>query len=332
MLINTTTKTAGLFVQIKGLIKDSRQQLARAVNSAIVHTYFQIGKIIVEHEQKGSAKAKYGEATLKDLSRKLTAEFGKGFSVQNLENMRLFYQAFGISQTVSRKFTLSWSHYAFLSRLDLEERNFYTIEAADNNWSVRELERQYNSSLFERLKLSKNKKKVKELSQKGQIITDPCDIIKDPYILEFLNLEKSPKYSESDLEQGIIDKIEHFLLEFGKGFTFVGRQQRFTFDKKHFYVDLVFYNRLLKSFVLIDLKIGELTHQDLGQMQMYVNYYDRFVKAKDENKTIGIILCKDKNDSLVEITLPKENKQIFASKYRLYLPSKKEFKKQLENL
>ena len=157
MLINTTTKTAGLFVQIKGLIKDSRQQLARAVNSAIVHTYFQIGKIIVEHEQKGSAKAKYGEATLKDLSRKLTAEFGKGFSVQNLENMRLFYQAFGISQTVSRKFTLSWSHYAFLSRLDLEERNFYTIEAADNNWSVRELERQYNSSLFERLKLSKNK-------------------------------------------------------------------------------------------------------------------------------------------------------------------------------
>lgn len=328
MLVNATK----LFSHIKNLIKNSREYVVRTVNSTIVCTYFEIGKIIVEYEQNGSAKARYGEATLKELSAKLTAEFGKGFSQRNLENMRNFYLAFRISQTVSTKFTLSWSHYVFLSRLEEDERKFYTIESAQNNWSVRELERQYNSSLFERLKLSKNKKKVKELSKKGQVITDPCDIIKDPYVLEFLNLAENPKYSESDLEQGIIDKIEHFLLEFGKGFTFVGRQQRFTFDKKHFYVDLVFYNRLLKSFVLLDLKIGELTHQDLGQMQMYVNYYDRFVKAKEENKTIGIVLCKDKNDSLVEITLPKENKQIFASKYRLYLPSKKEFKKQLESL
>ena len=296
----------------------------------MVLTYFQVGKIIVEDEQKGNSKAKYGERTLKELSTKLTTEFGKGFSVQNLENMRNFYRAFGISQTVSRKFTLSWSHYVFLSKIDEDERQFYTIEAVENNWSVRDLERQYNSSLFERLKLSKNKKKIRELSQKGQVVSDPIDVIKDPYILEFLNLAESPEYSESELEQEIINKIEKFLLEVGKGFTFVGRQQRFTFDQRHFYVDLVFYNRLLKCFVLLDLKIGELTHQDLGQMQMYVNYYDRFVKTDEESKTIGIVLCKDKNDSLVEITLPKENKQIFASKYRLYLPSKKELKKQME--
>lgn len=324
--------TNNLFSQIKTLVENSKNQLVRTVNSVIVYTYFEIGKIIVEHEQKGLSKAKYGERTLKDLSKKLTREFGKGFSQKNLENMRRFYSSFSISQTVSTKFTLSWSHYVFLSRIDEEERQFYTIESSQNNWSVRELERQYNSSLFERLKLSKNKKKVKELSQKGQLISKPQDIIKDPYFLEFLGLEEKINYSENELEQAIIDKIEHFLLEIGKGFTFVGRQQRFTFDEKHFFVDLVFYNRSLKSFVLIDLKIGELKHQDIGQMQMYVNYYDRFIKAKDENKTIGIVLCKDKNDSLVEITLPKENKQIFASKYRLYLPSKKDFKKQLENL
>ena len=327
-----TKNTANLFSRIRNLIEGSRQKLVQTVNSTMVLTYFQIGKIIVEDEQKGKAKAKYGAGTLKELSAKLSAEFGKGFSVQNLENMRNFYRAFGKSQTPSVKFTLSWSHYVFLSKIDENERRFYAIEAAENNWSIRELERQFNSSLFERLQLSKGPKKVKELSKKGQLVSSPCDVIKDPYILEFLNLQESPKYSESELEQEIIDKIEHFLLEIGKGFAFVGRQQRFTFDAKHFYVDLVFYNRLLKCFVLIDLKIGELTHQDLGQMQMYVNYYDRFVKIADESKTIGIVLCKDKNDALVEITLPKENKQIFASKYRLYLPSKKDFKKQLENL
>ncbi len=325
-----TNITSALFLQIKNLIANSRQQLVKAVNSTMVLTYFQVGKIIVEDEQKGNLKAKYGERTLRELSTKLTAEFGRGFSVQNLENMRNFYRAFGISQTASRKFVLSWSHYVFLSKIDEDERQFYAIESVENNWSVRDLERQYNSSLFERLKLSKNKKKIRELSQKGQVVSDPIDVIKDPYILEFLNLQESPKYSENELEQAIINKIENFLLEIGKGFTFVGRQQRFTFDQRHFYVDLVFYNRLLKCFVLLDLKIGELTHQDLGQMQMYVNYYDRFVKADEESKTIGIVLCKDKNDSLVEITLPKENKQIFASKYRLYLPSKKELKKQME--
>lgn len=212
-----------------------------------------------------------------------------------------------------------------------DERNFYEIEATDNNWSLRELQRQFDSALYERLVLSRDKKGVKELSEKGQIIEKAKDSLKDPYILEFIGLPENKKYSENELEQKIIDKLEHFLLELGKGFTFVGRQVRFTFDEEHFRVDLVFYNRLLQCFVVIDLKIGKLTHQDLGQMQMYVNYYDRFVKLDTENKTIGIILCKDKKDTLVEITLPENNEQIFASKYQTVLPSKKELKQLIEN-
>jgi predicted nuclease of restriction endonuclease-like (RecB) superfamily len=312
-------------------------------------TYFEIERIIVEHEQKGKEKALYGKETLKKLSHNLIHEFGKGFSVTNLKQLRTFYLTYRKGQTVSglfpkqqilstksqksetlsRKFTLSWSHYIFLMRLNEAERNFYEIESTQNSWSLSELERQFNSGLYERLSLSKNKDDVKALSQKGHIVTQPHEAIKDPYILEFLGLKGNASYSESDLEQAIIDKIEHFLLELGKGFTFVGRQQRFTFEEEHFFVDLVFYNRLLKSFVLIDLKIGKLKHQDLGQIQMYVNYYDRFVKTEEENNTIGIILCKDKKDSLVEITLPKDNNQIFASKYKLYLPTKEELKKQL---
>ena len=212
-----------------------------------------------------------------------------------------------------------------------EERKFYEIESIKNNWSLRELRRQFDTSLYERLALSRDKKAIKELSEKGQIIEKPKDTLKDPYILEFIGLPENEKYSESELEQKIIDKLEHFLLELGKGFTFVGRQVRFTFDEEHFRVDLVFYNRLLQCFVLIDLKIGKLTHQDLGQMQMYVNYYDRFVKLDTENKTIGIILCKDKKDTLVEITLPENNEQIYASKYQTVLPSKKELKQLIEN-
>jgi len=215
-------------------------------------------------------------------------------------------------------------------RLPEAERKFYEIEAVKQNWSLRELERQFNSSLYERLALSRDKHRVKELSQKGHILTTPQDAIKEPYVLEFLGLKEESAYSESDLESAIINRIEHFMLELGKGFLFSGRQVRLTFNEDHFFVDLVFYNRLLKCFVLIDLKIGKLKHQDLGQMQMYVNYYDRYVRAEDENKTIGIILCKDKNKALVEITLPKENEQIFARKYQLYLPSKEELKRQLE--
>lgn len=213
---------------------------------------------------------------------------------------------------------------------NLDERNFYEIEAVENNWSLRELRRQIDSALYERLVLSRDKEKVKSLALKGQIIEKPEDVVKDPYILEFLGLEEQNSYSENRLETEIINNLEKFLLELGKGFTFVGRQVRFTFDEKHFRVDLVFYNRLLKCFVLIDLKIGEVTHQDLGQMQMYVNYYDRYVKLDDENKTIGIIICRDKNDTLVKMTLPEDNQQIFASRYMTVLPSKEEFKKIVE--
>ncbi len=245
--------------------------------------------------------------------------------------MRRFYISYSISQTVSAEFKLSWSHYLILMRItNLEERNFYEIEAIENNWSLRELKRQVDSSLYERLSLSKDKEKVKNLSLKGQIVENPEDIVKDPYVLEFLGLKEEYSYSENKLETEIIKKLEMFLLELGKGFTFVGRQVRFTFDEKHFRVDLVFYNRILKCFVLIDLKIGEVTHQDLGQMQMYVNYYDREVRLPEENKTIGIIICKDKNDTLVKLTLPEENKQIFASKYTTILPSKEELKKLFE--
>jgi len=246
--------------------------------------------------------------------------------------MRQFYLIYSKTQTLSAEFNLSWSHYLKLMRIDNEEeRRYYQIEAYENNWSLRELQRQFDSALYERLVLSRDKKAVKELSEKGQIIEKAKDTIKDPYILEFIGLPENSKYSETELEQKIIDKLEHFLLELGKGFAFIGRQVRFTFDEKHFRVDLVFYNRLLQCFVLIDLKIGEINHQDLGQMQMYVNYYDRFIKLKTENKTIGIVLCKDKNDTVVEITLPENNDQIFASKYQTVLPSKQELKKLIEN-
>ena len=296
-------------------------------------TYFLIGKRIVEEEQNGNKRAEYGKNLIKTLSKKLTKEFGKGFSETNLEQMRKFFKVYGIPQTLSEEFqfNLSWSHYLILMRIeDIGTRNFYEIEAIQNNWSLRELKRQVNSALYERLVLSKDKEKVKELAVKGQIIEKPQDIIKDPYILEFLGLDEKSDYSENKLETKIIDKLEMFLLELGKGFIFVGRQVRFTFDERHFRVDLVFYNRLLKYFVLIDLKIGEVTHQDLGQMQMYVNYYDRCVKLPDENETIGIIICKDKNDTLVKLTFPKDNNQIFASRYTTILPSLEEFKKIVE--
>jgi len=319
-----------LYQDIKLLLHNARSQVMRAVNTTMVHTYFEIGRLIVEHEQGGQEKAGYGKETLKDLSSSLLDEFGKGFSVDNLENMRKFYLTYGKSETVSRKFDLSWSHYVFLMRLDERERNFYELESRENNWSLRELKRQFDTALFDRLRLSKDKEGVKALNAKGQIITKPQDAVKDPYVLEFLGLKEDTSYSESELEQAIIDKIEHFLLELGKGFAFVGRQKRFTFDEQHFFVDLVFYNRLLKCFVLIDLKIGDLKHQDLGQIQMYVNYYDRFVKTEDETPTIGIVLCRDKNDSVVEITLPENNKQIFASQYKTYLPTKEEFMAQID--
>ena len=320
-----------IYQEIHDLLHKARQDIISNVNYTMTKTYFLIGKRIVEEEQDGNRRAEYGKKLMKTLSEKLTKEFGRGFSQRNLEQMRTFYLRYSISQTVSAEFKLSWSHYLILMRIeDIDARNFYEIEAFKNNWSLRELKRQVNSSLYERLVLSKDKEKVKELAVKGQIIEKAQDVIKDPYILEFLGLDEKSDYSENKLETEIINKLEMFLLELGKGFTFVGRQVRFTFDERHFRVDLVFYNRLLKCFVLIDLKIGEVTHQDLGQMQMYVNYYDRYVKLPDENDTIGIIICKNKNDTLVKLTLPKDNNQIFASRYTTILPSLDEFKKIIE--
>jgi len=330
------------FSQVVDLIQQSKQQVVRAINQTMVYTYFEIGRMIVEEEQNGKDRAAYGKQTLKALSNRLTVEFGKGFSVVNLENMRKFYLIYSIPQSATgffeiesksvKSFNLTWTHYTLLVRIDdYNERSFYEIEASKSNWSVRELQRQYDSGLYTRLTLSRDKEAVLKLSQKGLIIEKPKDIIKDPYILEFLGLPELNTYSESELEEEIINKLEHFLLELGNGFTFVARQKRITFDDKHFRIDLVFYNRILKCFVLIDLKIGELKHQDLGQMQMYVNYYDREMRLEEENKTIGIVLCQNKSVSVVEYTLPENNEHIFASKYKTILPSEAELKQLMEN-
>lgn len=350
-----------LINNISELLENARKKVVVTVNQTIVLTYFEIGRMIVEEEQNGENRAEYGKNLLKDLSHHLTAKFGRGFSASNLQQMKQFYLTYSNSQTLSvnlqkpilqtrsiksqitdnqsstlnkthKSFTLSWSHYLKLMRIkDVNERKFYEIESFKNNWSLRELQRQYDSGLYTRLSLSKNPEEILKLAEKGQVLENPKDAIKDPYVLEFLGLQENSTYSESDLEQILIDKLEHFLLELGTGFTFVSRQQRISFDEKHFRIDLVFYNRILKSFVLIDLKIGELKHQDLGQMQMYVNYYDREIKLEDENKTVGIILCQDKSESLVKYTLPENNEQIFASKYLTVLPSKEDFIKILEN-
>lgn len=322
------TNIEDLYSKVSILLEKSRINLRKTVNTFMVSTYFEVGKLIVEEEQNGEERAKYGKNIIENLSKKLTKEYGKGFSRRNLEYMRKFYSAYSITQTASAEFKLSFSHYLILMRMEnIEERNFYEIEAVNNDWSLAELQRQFNSVLYERLVLSRDKEKVKELSLEGQIIEKPKDLIKDPYILEFLGLDQLPHYSENQLETAIINHIEKFIMELGKGFLFQGRQVKFSFEEEHFFVDLVFYNRILKCFVLIDLKIGKLKHQDIGQIQMYVNYYDRYVKMDDENKTIGIIICKEKNDTLVEITLPEGNEQIFASKYLTILPSKEELKK-----
>jgi len=348
-------KNNRLYDSIKELIESAKARIVRNVNATVVLTYYHIGRIIIEDEQKGKYRADYAKNVLEQLSKQLTKDFGKGYSMTNLEYIRKFYLIYkdripqsliGKSEKPRRSrassipqspieeskasFLLSWTHYIQLIKIDNNERNFYEIEAVQGNWSVRELQRQFNSSLFERLALSRNKKAVKELAKKGQIIEKPTDALKHHAVLEFLDLREGESYSESDLERAIINKIEHFMLELGKGFLFEGRQKRFSFEGDDFYVDLVLYNRLLRCYVLIDLKIGRLVHQDIGQMQMYVNYYDRKIKLSDENSTIGIILCKEENKTVVEFTLPENNSTIFAKEYRLYLPSKQELKKQLE--
>ena len=341
-----------LVSSISKILSEAKNSIATTVNTTMVVTNWHIGQYIVEYEQGGKERAEYGTQLLKHLSEDLTKKFGRGFSWRNLYNMKEFYMQFPILQTVSAKLSsekgqtvsakfsdkvktslskLTWSHFVrLLSVKDEDERNFYIIETAENNWKERELDRQINSSLYERLVLSKDKKAVKELSEKGQQIQSEQDVLKDPLVLEFLNIRQEEKYSENDLETAIINNLGEFLLELGKGFAFVARQQRISSGTEHFYIDLVFYNRLLRSFVIIDLKIGKLKHQDIGQMQMYINYYDREVKTKSENPTIGIVLCKENDDFVVEYTLHKDNKQIFTNEYKLYLPDKKELQKLLE--
>ena len=339
---NTNEFNNDFYSRISEILKSARNQVVQTINTTMVETYFEIGRLIVEEEQNGKERAEYGKQILKELSTKLTNEFGSGFSVTNLQQMKNFYGIYGKQQTVSAKlhmeikplndFKLSWSHYLKLMRIeDVNERKFYEIECEKNYWSLRELQRQYDSALYTRLALSRDKEGVLRLSEKGLVIEKPQDAIKDPYILEFIGLPEKTDYSESDLEQKLIDKLEQFLLELGTGFTFVARQKRITFDEKNFRIDLVFYNRILRSFVLIDLKIGELKHQDIGQMQMYVNYYDRKIRLADENKTIGLILCQDKSEAVVQYTLPENNEQIFASKYQTVLPSKESLIELLEN-
>ena len=337
-----------LFYRSKEIVRAAREITGTVANLTTVISNYEIGRYLVEEEQKGESRAKYGKRILDELSDFLTKEFGKGFSRTNIASMRKFYLVYKdreeqfkylkpsnelsmtpIVQTVSAQsenkkspFQLSWSHYQVLMRIEnVDERNFYEKEAVLSNWDVRTLKRQYNSSLYERLAMSREKERVLELANDGITLYKPQDVLKSPFVLEFLGMDVKAAYQESDLESAIIGKLQNFLLELGKGFLFEARQKRFTFNEKNFFVDLVFYNRLLKCYVLIDLKVDELTHQDLGQMQMYVNYYDRYIKTNDENPTVGILLCKDSDEALVELTLPAEA-NIYAKEYKLYLPNK----------
>lgn len=391
---------APLIAEVRHLIQSARRGVASVVDTFQVLTNFEIGRRIVEHEQKGATRAEYGTELLKELSVRLTEEFGRGFSAVNLSHMRRFYLTWqgrvhifqtpseklaakanpqtlsadlvgaeiaqtpsgqfvagkifqtpsekldlppskgrrtpdpsAISQqptgTSNRPFTLSWSHYVELLGIkDPDERSFYEIESANEGWSLAELRRQKATCLYERLALSRDKAGIKRLAKEGQLITKPEDLFKEPLVLDFLGLSEQASYSESDLEAALLSHLEKFLLELGKGFLFEARQKRFTFDGDHYYLDLVFYNRLLRCYVVIDLKLDKLTHQDLGQMQMYVNHYDRNVRLPDENPTVGLLLCKEKKDAVVKLTLPKDA-NIHAKEYQLYLPSKQLLKTKL---
>jgi predicted nuclease of restriction endonuclease-like (RecB) superfamily len=319
----------GVYLRVKDILDEARSHAFQAVNRAMVAAYWQIGRVIVEDEQAGQRRADYGKRVVSELSARLKAEFGKGFDPSNLSMMRAFYLAYPIFDAVRQE--LSWTHYRLLLRVEKSEaRAFYEAEAVSARWSTRELERQIHSLLFERLALSRDRAGVLALAQKGHEIHEPRDLVKDPYVLEFTGLPQDERYLEADLEKALIDKLQHFLLELGKGFAFMGRQQRITLDGEHYWIDLVFYNRLTRSFCLIDLKVGALTHQDLGQMQMYVNFYHRELTAPDENPPVGIVLCTDKNEAVVRYTLPEGNTRIFASRYKLYLPTEEELAAELQ--
>ena len=313
-----------LYSKIAELIKGARQQVITQVNTALLLTYWNIGKLIVEDEQNNKLRADYGNRILKDLSKRLTKEFGKGFSVSNIQYMRRFYSKYSIQQTLSVK--LSWSHYCeLLSITDDNKRSFYEKESLNCGWSFRELKRQIDSSLYERLLLSDgqvNKQKVLQLALNGNELTSPADFIKDPYVFEFVGIPENKPIMESDLEKALVRSIEDFLLELGRGFMFVGTQQRVTLNNTHYYVDMVFYNKILKAYVLIELKRTKLTPEAAGQLNMYLNYYANEVNDEGDNPPIGIILCTDKDSLTAEYALGGLSNQIFASRYTLCLPNK----------
>ena len=330
-----------LSLKAVGYIDNARNRVQRSVNSEMVQAYWLIGRDIVDAEQRREVRATYGTYLLQTLSHHLTLKYGRGFSVSTLKDIRQFYLAYsdfeishavrGESNIKQLSFNLSWIHYRALMRVEREgARQFYTIEAEKNCWSGRELERQINSLLFDRLAKSKDKEGLMSLVNEGQEINTPGDVIKEPLILEFLGLPESHRLVESKLEEALINKLQDFLLELGKGFSFIGRQKRLTFDGEHFYADLVFYHVILKCYAIIDLKTRKLTHADLGQMQLYVNYFDQEVKQKDDNPTIGLVLCTEKSEEMAKYMLGEKAKQIFASKYQLYLPTEEQLKKEIQ--
>jgi predicted nuclease of restriction endonuclease-like (RecB) superfamily len=334
-----------LYERISAILTAARTNVARTVNTEMVRAYWLIGREIVEEEQAGQTRAAYGGDVIAQISSRLQSAFGKGFTATNIRYMRLFYFAYPrlleenpihhalrdeLETTGQLNPNLSWTHYRLLTRIDSPySRSFYELEAVSNHWSSRELERQISTLLFERLALSRDKQGLMALATQGQEIQTPADAIKDPVVLEFLGLPESSRLVESDLEEALLSNLQTFLLELGKGFAFVARQQRLTLDGDHFYVDLVFYHAVLKCYVLIDLKTSKLTHGDMGQMQFYVNYYDAERRTEGDNETIGLILCADKNEAVVKYTLGEANAQIFASRYQLHLPSEQELAEEI---
>lgn len=324
-------KKSDLYLNIKNILQTARDTAYKQVNFVMVEAYWNIGKQIVEEEQKGEDRAEYGKYLIKDLSKKLTDDFGKGFGKRNLYNMKSFYVAFPKVQTLSAQ--LSWSHYVLLLRVENQNaRHYYMEESAKSNWSVRALERQIGTHYYERLMSSKEKNSVISEARENtkDLLATPKDIIKDPYVLEFLELKDNKSFRESELESALIEKIQDFLQELGRGFAFVARQKRIQTELSDFYIDLVFYNYILKCFVVIDLKRGKLTHQDIGQMDMYVNMFDDLEKTQGDNPTIGIILCTDKDNTVVKYSSIKDKENLFISKYQLYLPTEEELKAEIE--
>lgn len=327
--INTEQTFEPLYTDIRAVLLEARKRTYKAVNAAMIDSYWQIGRMIVEKEQGGKDRAAYGKQILAYLSKRLTAEFGEGFNQTNLKYMRLVYQSFSIRHALRDE--LTWTHYRLLSKVENERaRLFYRDESVDNQWSTRQLERQIHSFYYERLLSSQDKKALIIETNTAEKPLQPSDIIRDPYVLEFLDLDKIVKFSEKDLEKALIDKLQSFLLELGRGFAFVGRQKRIPTENKNFYIDLVFYNILLKCYVLIDLKIGELTHADIGQMDMYVRYYEDKIRGADDNPTIGIILCSEKDEAVVKYSVLEDSQHLFASKYKLYLPTEEELALELK--